>query len=87
MLSANANPGRLEGLPLTPLRIVILLVSTLVLSILGVALIVIGVHGPQVIAMIGGFLLLPSIILTRLGMPLGIPFHSVDEHHIDSCLY
>jgi hypothetical protein len=59
---------------LTPFRIAVLLVSTLVLSVLGVALIAIGVHGPQVVAMIGGFLLLPCIMLTRLGLPVGIPF-------------
>jgi len=59
---------------LTPFRIVLLLVSTLVFSILGVALIAIGVHGPQAVAIIGGFFLLPSIILTRLGVPVGIPF-------------
>ena len=59
---------------LTLFRIVILLVSTFVLSMLGVALIAIGVHGPQAMAMIGGFLLLPSVILTRLGVPSGIPF-------------
>jgi hypothetical protein len=58
---------------LTPFRIVVLLVSTFVLSILGIVLIVVGVHGPQVVAMIGGFFLLPSIILTRLGVPVGIP--------------
>lgn len=59
---------------LTPFRTVILLVSTFVFSILGVVLIAIGVHGPQAMAMIGGFLLLPNVILTRLGLPTRIPF-------------
>lgn len=59
---------------LTPFRIVILVIATLVFSILGVVLIAMGVHGPDAIAILGGFFLLPSIVLIRLGVPVGIPF-------------
>jgi hypothetical protein len=59
---------------LTPLRIVLLLASTLVLSIVGILLLVMGVHGSQILSLIGAFLLLPNVILSRLGVPVGIPF-------------
>jgi hypothetical protein len=63
---------------LTAIRIVILLACTLVLSIAGIVLIVVGVHGPKVIALIGGFLLLPTVMLSRLGVPVRIPLlHSM----------
>lgn len=63
---------------LTPLRIVILLVSTLVLSIAGVLLLVMGTHGPQIFIWLGGFLLLPNAILAQLGLPAAVPFlHSM----------
>lgn len=66
-------------MPLTPLRIVILLVSTLVLSIAGVLLLVMGTHGPQALIWLGGFLLLPNIILVQLGLPAAVPFlHSMN---------
>jgi hypothetical protein len=58
---------------LTPLRIFILVITTLVFTVLGVALIVIGIHGSQIATMLGGFFLLPSIVLMRLGVPMGIP--------------
>ena len=62
----------------TAIRIVIVLACTLVLSIAGIILIVIGVHGSKVIALIGGFLLLPTVILSRLGVPVRIPLlHSM----------
>jgi hypothetical protein len=41
---------------------------------MGIVLIAVGVHGPQAAAWIGAFLLLPSVILTRLGVPLALPF-------------
>jgi len=59
---------------LTLVRIVVLVASTLVLSILGSALMVMGVHGPQIATIVGAVLLLPSVILVRLGVPVGIPF-------------
>lgn len=59
---------------LTPLRIVILLVSTLLLSIAGVLLLVMGTHGPQIFIWLGGFLLLPNVILAQLGLPAAVPF-------------
>jgi len=63
---------------LTAIRIVILLACALVLSIAGIVLIVIGVHGPKLIALIGEFLLLPTVILSRLGVPVRIPLlHSM----------
>jgi len=40
---------------------------------------VVGVHGPEVTAWVGAFLLLPNIILMQLGVPIAIPFmHSVN---------
>lgn len=68
---ASASKSQMR---LTPFRIVVLLVSTLVFSTAGVVLIVIGVHGPQMIAWIGYFLLLPNIMLLKLGVPIAIPF-------------
>ena len=63
---------------LSAIRIVILLACTLVLSIAGIILILIGVHGSKVIALIGDFLLLPTVILSRLGVPVRIPLlHSM----------
>jgi hypothetical protein len=63
---------------LTPFRVVTLLASTLVFSIMGIVLVVAGVHGPEVAAWVGAFLLLPNMILMRLGVPIAIPFlHSV----------
>jgi len=62
----------------TAIRIAIVLACTLVLSIAGIILIVIGVHGSKVIALIEGFLLLPTLILSRLGVPVRIPLlHSM----------
>ncbi len=58
---------------LTPLRIVILLVCTVVLSLAGVLLLVVGTHGSQAVAWLGGFLLLPNIILVQFGLPGAIP--------------
>jgi hypothetical protein len=49
------------------------LASTLILSIAGIVCIVAGVHGPQVIAGVGDFLLLPNIILLKLGVPIALP--------------
>lgn len=64
---------------LTPLRIVILLVSTLVLSLAGVLLLVIGTHGSQALIWLGGFLLLPNVILAQLGLPASVPLlHSMN---------
>ena len=63
---------------LSAIRIVILLACTLVLSIAGIILILIGVHGSKVIALIGDFLLLPTVILSQLGVPVRIPLlHSM----------
>src|SRR6266481_3546096 len=51
----------------TAIRIVIVLACTLVLSIAGILLI-----------LIGGYLLLPTLILSRLGVPVRIPLlHSM----------
>ena len=61
---------------LTPSRIFILLGSTLVLSVLGVLLMIMGVHGPRIMLIAGAVLLLPNVILTRLGVPVGIPLIS-----------
>ena len=58
---------------LTPLKIALLLGFTLLCTIVGVLCIATGVHGPQAIAWLGDFLLLPSILLLRLGVPIGIP--------------
>jgi len=58
---------------LTPLRIVILLLCTLVLSIAGVVLLAMGTHGSQALTWLGGFLLLPNVILMQLGVPLKVP--------------
>lgn len=58
---------------LTPLRIVALLISTLVLSIAGVLLLVMGTHGSQALIWLGGFLLLPNVILMQLGVPVKVP--------------
>jgi len=61
------------------------MLSTVVLSILGVLLMIMGAHGPQILAIIGAFLLLPAVILTRLGVPVGgIPF--VSSNNIVSIL-
>jgi hypothetical protein len=46
---------------------------TLVLSMAGVLLLALGTHGAQAISWLGGFLLLPNIILLQLGLPVGIP--------------
>lgn len=63
---------------LTPLRIVGLFACAFVFSIIGVVLVVIGVHGPEITAWIGYFLLLPNIILMQSGVPIAIPFmHSM----------
>ena len=59
---------------LIPLRVIVLFACTLVFSTMGIVLIAVGVHGPQVAAWIAAFLLLPSVILTRLGVPLALPF-------------
>jgi hypothetical protein len=58
---------------LTPLRIVILLLCTLVLSIAGVVLLAMGTHGSQALTWLGGFLLLPNVILMQLGVPVKVP--------------
>src|SRR5258707_2454974 len=64
---------------LTTLRIVILLVSSLVLAIAGILLLVIGTHGSQALIWLGGFLLLPNVIIQRLGLPVAVPFlHSIN---------
>ncbi len=55
---------------LTPFRVVALLVSTLVFSIIGIVLVVVGVHGPVVTAWVGAFLLLPNITLMQLDVPI-----------------
>jgi membrane-bound ClpP family serine protease len=61
---------------LSPLRIVVLLLSTVVLSILGLLLMIMGAHGPQILTLVGAFLLLPNVILMRAGVPVGIPLIS-----------
>lgn len=59
---------------LTPFRFVTLLASALIFSIIGIVLVVVGVHGPEVTAWVGAFLLLPNIVLMKLGVPMAIPF-------------
>jgi len=59
---------------LTPLKIVLLLAVTLVLTIAGIAFIAIGVHGSQIFSWIGYLLLLPSFFLSELGAQVAIPF-------------
>ena len=59
---------------LTPFKLVTLLASTLVFSIVGIVIVVVGAHGPEVTAWVGAFLLLPNIILMRLGVPIAVPF-------------
>ena len=61
---------------LTPSRVVLLFAATLVLSILGVVLMLMGVHGSQILTILGGILLLPNVVLMRLGVPIGIPIIS-----------
>jgi hypothetical protein len=65
--------GEWSPMALTPLRIVVLLISTLVLSIAGVLLLVMGTHGSQALIWLGGFLLLPNVILMQLGVPVKVP--------------
>jgi len=59
---------------LTPLRIALLLFCTLVFSGAGVVFFFAGVHGSQIMIILGVVLLLPNIILIKLGVPIGIPF-------------
>jgi len=59
---------------LTPFRLVTLLASTIVFSIVGIVFVVVGVHGPEVTTWVAAFLLLPNIILMRLDVPIAIPF-------------
>lgn len=62
---------------LTPFRVVSLFGSAFVFSVMGIVLVVVGVHGPEVTAWVGAFLL-PNIILMQLGVPIAIPFmHSI----------
>jgi len=56
------------------IKIVALFAATLVLSALGLALVVLGTHGSQVLAAIGVIFLLPSVLLSRLGVPISLPF-------------
>ncbi len=67
---------------LTPFRVVTLLASTLVFSIIGIVLVVAGVHGPEATAWVGALLLLPNIILMQLGVPIAIPFM---QHPLCAC--
>jgi len=63
---------------LTPFRVATLLASTLVFSAIGIVLVVLGVHGPEISAWVGAFLLLPNVILRQLGVPIAMPFvHSM----------
>jgi hypothetical protein len=59
---------------LTPLRIALLLLSTLVLSTAGLVFLFMGVHGPQIMTIVAVVLLLPNVILLKLGVPVAIPF-------------
>ena len=59
---------------LSPLRFALLLAVTLVLSACGIVLMALGVHGTQILTWLGGFLLLPSVLLAHFGMPIAIPF-------------
>jgi len=59
---------------LSPLRFALRLAATLVLSACGIVLMALGVHGTQILTWLGGFLLLPSILLTHFGVPIPIPF-------------
>jgi hypothetical protein len=59
---------------LTPLRIALLLLSTLVLSTAGLFFLFMGVHGPQIMTIVAVVLLLPNVILLKLGVPVAIPF-------------
>ena len=59
---------------LTPFRVVALFGTAFVFSVIGIVLVVVGVHGPEVAAWVGDFLLLPNIILMQLGVPIAIPF-------------
>ncbi len=55
------------------LRVALVGASTCVLTTVGIACIVAGVHGPTAIGYVGKFLLLPNAILLQLGVPIAIP--------------
>ena len=59
---------------MTPIRIMLLFIITVAVSSLGIVLMAVAAHGSQLHLYLGAFLLLPSIILLRLGVPIRIPF-------------
>lgn len=54
-------------------KIILLAVATVVLSVVGIALTIMGVHGAGILSIAAIVLLLPNFILLWLGVPLGIP--------------
>lgn len=64
---------------MSPMRILALMACTFVLSLAGVLLLALGVHSSQVFVVAGGFLLLPSILLKKAGLPVGIPLISSES--------
>ena len=55
-------------------KILLFVVIAFVLTALGFGLMAAGVHGPRVATYVGTFLILPSLILMKLGVPIAIPF-------------
>lgn len=63
---------------LSLLGICLLLASTVILSVVGIFLVAIGVHGANILMWTGDFLILPTIVLMQAGIPIKIPFlHSM----------